>query len=106
MEVMTMKKNNTDEPKRLDGNQVIITGEVSKVVRATDKIATFSIKCVAGKGDKTYTCYPTIKWFNPSDVVAEGDKVMIEGHIMTGSYDGKNGKVYTTDIVVDSIDAI
>ena len=27
-----------------------------------------------------------------------------EGHIQTGSYEGKNGKVYTTDIIVDRME--
>lgn len=31
----------------------------------------------------------------------KGMKIALEGHIQTGSYDGKNGKVYTTDVVVD-----
>ena len=34
----------------------------------------------------------------------KGTKLLIEGHIQTGSYEGKNGKVYTTDIVCDSIE--
>ena len=33
----------------------------------------------------------------------KGDMVGIEGFIMTGSYQGKNGKVYTTDICVDNV---
>ena len=31
----------------------------------------------------------------------KGTKLLITGHIQTGSYEGKNGKVYTTDIIVD-----
>jgi len=31
----------------------------------------------------------------------KGDEIAIVGHLQTGSYDGKNGKVYTTDIIVD-----
>ena len=34
----------------------------------------------------------------------KGTKLAIEGHIQTGSYEGKNGKVYTTDIVCDQIE--
>lgn len=34
----------------------------------------------------------------------KGMKLAIEGHIQTGSYEGKNGKVYTTDIVCDQIE--
>lgn len=34
----------------------------------------------------------------------KGSKLGVEGHIQTGSYEGKNGKVYTTDIVCDRIE--
>lgn len=34
----------------------------------------------------------------------KGMRLIVEGHIQTGSYDGKNGKVYTTDIICDSIE--
>lgn len=31
----------------------------------------------------------------------KGMKIAVSGRIQTGSYDGKNGKVYTTDVVVE-----
>lgn len=34
----------------------------------------------------------------------KGMKLLVEGHIQTGSYEGKNGKVYTTEIVCDNIE--
>jgi single-strand DNA-binding protein len=34
----------------------------------------------------------------------KGMKTNICGHIQTGSYEGKNGKVYTTDVVIDEIE--
>lgn len=38
------------------------------------------------------------KWFE------RGKGIEIRGHIQTGSYESKNGKVYTTDIIVDEWD--
>lgn len=35
---------------------------------------------------------------------SKGMKANISGRIQTGSYDGKNGKVYTTDVVIDEIE--
>lgn len=32
----------------------------------------------------------------------KGVKIAVSGRIETGSYEGKNGKVFTTDIIVDS----
>lgn len=36
----------------------------------------------------------------------KGSQVAIEGRIQTGSYDGKNGKVYTTDVIVQNLNFI
>lgn len=38
------------------------------------------------------------KWFG------KGKGIEVRGHIQTGSYDGKNGKVYTTDVICDEIE--
>jgi single-strand DNA-binding protein len=35
---------------------------------------------------------------------SKGMKANISGRIQTGSYDGKNGKVHTTDLVIDEIE--
>lgn len=35
-----------------------------------------------------------------------GSKVGIQGRIQTGSYEGKNGKVYTTDVIIDKIELL
>ena len=40
------------------------------------------------------------KWFH------KGKKMGVEGHIQTGSFEGKNGKVYTTDVIVDRIEFV
>lgn len=34
----------------------------------------------------------------------KGMKLAVIGHIQTGAYEGKNGKVYTTDIICDEIE--
>lgn len=38
--------------------------------------------------------------------VKKGDRLAVCGRIETGSYEGKNGKVYTTDVIVDDFDLI
>ena len=51
------------------------------------------ISCVAFKNNAEFA----EKYFR------QGTKVVIEGHIQTGSYTNKDGqKVYTTDVVIDS----
>ena len=38
--------------------------------------------------------------------VKKGDQLAVCGRIETGSYEGKNGKVYTTEIIVDDFDLL
>ncbi len=49
-----------------------------------------------------------IAWENKAEFVEKycrkGKEFLIEGRIQTGSFDGKNGKVYTTDIIVERIE--
>lgn len=50
-----------------------------------------------------------IAWEQKAELIEnwchKGTKLMIVGHIQTGSYDNKDGnKVYTTDIVVDRLE--
>ena len=51
-----------------------------------------------------------VAWRQSADFLAsyagKGTIVAIEGRIQTGSYDGPNGKVYTTDVVADSVQII
>lgn len=52
------------------------------------------ISCVAyGKNAETLE-----KWFD------RGKGIEVRGHIQTGSYEGKNGKVYTTEVICDEIE--
>lgn len=48
-----------------------------------------------------------IAWNKQAELInkylKKGSQVAIEGRIQTGSYEGKNGKVYTTDVIVQSI---
>ncbi|MGY3186475.1 single-stranded DNA-binding protein [Lysinibacillus sp. TE18511] len=40
---------------------------------------------------------------NLANFIKKGNLIGLEGRIQTGSYEGQNGKVYTTDVVADSI---
>jgi len=53
--------------------------------------------------------YPRfVAWEKKAELIEnwchKGMKLAVVGHIQTGSYEGKNGKVYTTDIIVDDIE--
>ena len=49
-----------------------------------------------------------VAWEKTAELIEKyfhkGQKMGVEGRIQTGSYDGKNGKVYTTDVIVERIE--
>ena len=49
-----------------------------------------------------------IAWERRAELIEKychkGTRIGVVGRLQTGSYEGKNGKVYTTDIVVDEIE--
>lgn len=51
-----------------------------------------------------------IAWNKQAEAISKylkkGSQVAIEGRIQTGSYEGKNGKVYTTDVIVQNLNFI
>lgn len=74
----------------------------------TMKMARFSIACQR-KGKNAGADFINCVAYGKNAEFAEkwmkkGSGVEIRGHIQTGSYEGKNGKVYTTDIVCDEFE--
>lgn len=49
-----------------------------------------------------------VAWDKKAEVIEnychKGQRIGITGRLQTGSYEGKNGKVYTTDVVVEEIE--
>lgn len=59
--------------------------------------------------NKDKTDFPQVKVFgqqaeNCEKYLKKGRMVAVSGEIQTGSYEGKNGKVYTQDIVAKHVD--
>ena len=72
------------------------------------KMASFSLACQR-KGKDAVADFINCKAFGKTAEVVEkyihkGSGVEVKGRIQTGSYDGQNGKVYTTDVVCDDIE--
>ena len=92
-------------------NKVVLMGRLTadpdvKTVQGNDplKIARYTL-AVDRRGDRTD--FPVCKCFGKTADFAEkylrtGTKILIEGQILTGSYETKNGDtVYTTEVIVD-----
>lgn len=90
-------------------NKVILIGRLTKDVETRYSgemaISRYTL-AIDRKGKDTGTDFINCVAFGKQGEFAEkylrkGMKIGAVGRIQTGSYDGKNGKVYTTDIVVE-----
>lgn len=74
-----------------------------------DQMCVASFTLAVDRHDKgKNTDFPSVKAFGRLGEIVEkyckkGKAVEVRGSIQTGSYEGKNGKVYTTDVVADKI---
>lgn len=93
-------------------NSVELSGRLVRdpEVRYTNEqmcVASFTL--AVDRHDKSKnTDFPSIKAFGKLGEIVEkyckkGKPVEVRGTLQTGSYEGKNGKVYTTDVVADKI---
>lgn len=98
-------------------NSVITIGNLTRDpdVRYTESglaIARFSVALNRGKdkdGNDRGADYPSCIAFGKTAELMEryvrkGDKIAVEGHIQTGSYEKDGKKVYTTDVVADRVE--
>lgn len=97
-------------------NSVTLIGNLTKdiEVRYTTgekqmAVAHFSLAINSGYGDKKRVDYPNIVVFgktaeNCEKFLKKGSKCAVRGRLQTGSYEGKNGKVYTTDVIADEVE--
>ena len=92
-------------------NKVILTGRLTDEPKITEtnngkKVARFTL---AVDRAKEGTDFPSIiAWEKNAEFVEKychkGVKYLVEGRLQTGSYEGKNGKVYTTDVICDHVE--
>lgn len=100
-------------------NNVILIGRLTrdpecKYTQGGMAVCRFSVALDRGKdrdGNDKGADFPNCVAFGKTAETIErymdkGRQIAIQGHIQTGSYEGKNGKVYTTDIVVDRFEFI
>ena len=98
-------------------NNVMLIGNLTKDVEVRYAssgenhmaIGRFSIAINSGYGDRKRVDYINIVTFgktaeNCEKWLRKGSKCSVRGRIQTGSYEGKNGKVYTTDVIADEVE--
>lgn len=98
-------------------NRVVLVGRLTKDIelRKTNNnlsVCRFTVACdrrVASTqpGGQTADFINCIAWRQSADFLAQyaskGAVVAIDGHITTGSYEGANGRVYTTEVTADTV---
>lgn len=109
---MAARSNKKEEEKKSTLNNVagdatvVLTGKVmEKSIHVGNGVQAFRLD-VAMKtpNGKLAHSFISCKYFGSDWDISEGEYLMIQGYIKTGSYEGKNGKVYTTDVVCEKID--
>lgn len=108
---MARSKSNTKSNKdyKFDfANTGVIRGVVNKVLYDGAKMKKYSVDVpTETPNGKIAHAFVAVTEFSEDNALEEDTTVNIEFHIATGSYENKEGKkVYTTDIVADSIDEI
>lgn len=94
-------------------NVVVIIGNLTRdpEVRYKEQLAIckFTVAVSDGYGNKKTTSYIPVTVFgktaeNCEKFLAKGSKAAVKGRIQTGSYEGKNGKVNTTEVIADQVE--
>ena len=98
-------------------NKVVICGRLTrdperKATQSGMEVARFSLALDRGKdkdGKERGADYPTCVAFgktaeNVNRYVGKGQRLLVEGHLTTGSYEKDGAKVYTTEVTVDRVE--
>jgi len=98
-------------------NKFIFSGFISTEIKIDDiklksgesmKKVSFNIACQRKSKDKSAD-FPRVTALgknaeNIEKFFTRGQGIEVTGHVQTGSYEGKNGKVYTTDHIIDEFE--
>lgn len=98
-------------------NKFIFSGFISSDIKSDDiklksgesmKKVSFNIACQRKTKDKSAD-FPRVTALgknaeNIEKFFTRGQGIEVTGHVQTGSYEGKNGKVYTTDHIIDEFE--
>ena len=97
-------------------NSAILCGRLTKdpEIKSTEKstVARFTLavdRRIKAEGQPEADFIPCVAFGKTADFVDKyfhkGMKMLLEGHIQTGSYTNKEGaKVYTTDVIAESVE--
>ena len=93
-------------------NVVVIIGNLTRdpEVRYKEDLAIckFTVAVSDGYGEKKTTSFIPVTVFgkmaeNCERFLFKGSKAAVKGRIQTGSYEGKNGKVNTTEVIAEQV---
>lgn len=102
MKKTTNKKNNDVLFEMV--NKVTFNGKVKNVLASKEKVAIYNIEIPSGtKNGNISKAWVKVVDFDKEFEFEEGDAVAVSGSLNTNSFDGKNGKVFETRVIAESI---
>lgn len=83
-----------------------------KTTQSQVPFCSFNIACTRkfkdASGEKQTDWFTCTAWRKTAEIIAQyfakGDKIMVEGDLQVRSYDKDGGKVYVTDLIVESFE--
>ena len=83
-----------------------------KTTQSQILFCSFSLACTRkfkdASGERATDWFTCTAWRKTAELIsqyfAKGDKIMVEGDLQTRSYDKDGGKIYVTDLIVESFD--
>lgn len=85
-------------------NSIILHGEVNKITLSTDKCLAFTVETVTKtpKGNFAHQWLPCVTFDENIDLEV-GDLVTVTGYLSNNNYDGKNGKVFSYQVICNEV---
>lgn len=88
-----------------DNNAVVLSGTVLRA-NQREKVCRFTldVQTTTPKGNISHAYIP-VTWFNSDteDTVTDGERVGVNGSLRSGSYEKDGRKVYTIDVIAESV---
>ncbi len=100
-------------------NNVVLVGRLTKDIEVRKTESNISVTAFTlavnrrmknDKGEYDADFISCVDWRQSADFLgqhaAKGDMVSVEGRIQTRSFEGKNGRVYVTEVIADNVQLI
>lgn len=92
-------------------NKVVLMGRITKDLDKKEKVTNFTVavdRKFKREGDPSADFIDCVAFGKTKEIVdkyfEKGQKIAVDGRIQTGSYEKDGRKIYTTDVVAESVE--